>query len=666
MHSTLKRIRRELLGEGLLLVLITVAAATLRLTAIDSLPPGLYHDEAYNGLDALQVLSGRYPIYFEANNGREPLFIYLLAASIAVWGRSPGALRLVSALAGTVAIPAIYWLARELYDRHVATVAAILAVTTVWTLNLSRVAFRAGLMLPLMALSLALLWRGLRLRRLSYMAGAGALYGLTFYTYLAARFSLVALLFFIIYIGLRDRQLLWLRGWGLFGLLGLVVVCPLGLYLVRNWSSALERSAQVSILNPAINGGDFWGTLMRHVWRTVRAFVYRGDFIPRHNVPFRPVFSPLIALAFWGGLGIAIWRARRCSANAFCVIWLGVMLLPTTLAEDALHMLRASGVLPVLLVFAALGLVEFWRLLSRRGASGAAGLLIGGALLASAGIDLRDYGRHVRSEAAYYNFEAGATEMAAEINRFLGSGWRGVGLDGQVQARVPGRQVHVASRLWRDWASLRFLCPDSEQLFVLPKDGAAASGDFSGESILLVLWPYEDNSKALRALPPSQLISVREGASERGDLEPSSRLLYVSYWSLPSGSVPRSVDVEWQGGVRLLGYHLVNVHDNDLTVELYWEAGQALDKSYTVFSHALCDGRLLGQHDGLPAQGYYPTVLWRAADIIEDRHTVSLSAPYQEGRCEVQVGLYDQGTMQRLALLDAEHQPTAQTSVALH
>jgi len=83
-------------NEWLLLVLITVFAAVLRLYALDRLPPGLYHDEAYNGLDALGVVDGQYRIFFEANNGREPLFIYLSAIAIFFLGRSPLAIRLAA------------------------------------------------------------------------------------------------------------------------------------------------------------------------------------------------------------------------------------------------------------------------------------------------------------------------------------------------------------------------------------------------------------------------------------------------------------------------------------------------------------------------------------------------------------------------------------------
>ena len=50
----------------LLLLTITLLAVFLRLYRLDALPPGLYHDEAYNGLDALALLRGDdRPLFFE-------------------------------------------------------------------------------------------------------------------------------------------------------------------------------------------------------------------------------------------------------------------------------------------------------------------------------------------------------------------------------------------------------------------------------------------------------------------------------------------------------------------------------------------------------------------------------------------------------------------------
>jgi len=69
---------------------VTALAAALRFFALGEIPPGLYHDEAFNGLDALRVLAGHWPVYFAANRGREPLFIYLIAATVGLLGIEDG------------------------------------------------------------------------------------------------------------------------------------------------------------------------------------------------------------------------------------------------------------------------------------------------------------------------------------------------------------------------------------------------------------------------------------------------------------------------------------------------------------------------------------------------------------------------------------------------
>ena len=52
---------------------VILVAAALRLWKLDVLPPGLWYDEAVNGVDTRMVLSGKgFPLYFAANNGREP------------------------------------------------------------------------------------------------------------------------------------------------------------------------------------------------------------------------------------------------------------------------------------------------------------------------------------------------------------------------------------------------------------------------------------------------------------------------------------------------------------------------------------------------------------------------------------------------------------------
>ena len=99
-----------------LLTGIIALGAFLRFHQAGITPPGLHYDEAYYALDALRVLTdGVHPIFFEANNGREPLFIYLLAAVFRLFGPSQLAIRATAAVLGSLTIPAVYLLAKEVF-----------------------------------------------------------------------------------------------------------------------------------------------------------------------------------------------------------------------------------------------------------------------------------------------------------------------------------------------------------------------------------------------------------------------------------------------------------------------------------------------------------------------------------------------------------------------
>lgn len=125
-----------------LLLLILALAAFLRFWRLAQMPPGFYHDEAYNGLDALSLLQGktfpqfyegwelyqndahaerpaqetRWPIFFEGNYGREPLHIYLMALSIKLFGATPFAIRAVPAFFGALSVLTTFLAAKALFE----------------------------------------------------------------------------------------------------------------------------------------------------------------------------------------------------------------------------------------------------------------------------------------------------------------------------------------------------------------------------------------------------------------------------------------------------------------------------------------------------------------------------------------------------------------------
>jgi len=652
-----------------LLAVIAVATA-LRFWGLGRIPPGLYHDEAFNGLDALGILQGERPVFFEANNGREPLFIYLVALSVALLGRSPGAIRIVAALLGTLTIPATYLMAKAMFNQRIGLLAAAITSLTLWHVNLSRIGFRAVAMPLSVALALWQLWLGLKDGDKRHFLAGGLLYGLTFYTYLAARFTIVALTAFGLYLLLAGRRKEeeggWRRGALTFVLAALVVSAPLMAYVATHGDAFLGRVGQVSIFNPAINEGDFWGTLLRHLGKTLLMFTNRGDFIPRHNVPLRPVFDPVLSAFFLLGAILCLMRFRQSTEHAFLLIWLTAMLLPTILAEDAPHFLRGVGILPVAFVVPTIGLDWFWRFLESKAPLKIQSLklkaqtvAVGAVVLVLAfglGDTIVDYfGDHAASQYLKYNFETAALDLAVQANRFLGTGWDGTGLWARQGAPSPGRHLYIVDRLWRDWASVRFLVPPSLNLTILRESGKLFEPS-SGE-VMLILWPYEDYSQYLSLLPVGSTIAVQEGSLERGDLEKEARLLYITYTATPTTIPFGEPEARFEKGLTLVGHRLATVSPQELRLNLLWRAEAEIEADYTVFVHLTRDDAILAQDDSFPAGGYYPTSLWRVGDIVSDVHTLALPEPYDPIGHKLIVGLYQLETLRRLQVLDETGEP---------
>src|ERR1035438_1650811 len=91
------------------LVLILAIAAFLRLYRLESVPPGLYHDEAMNGNNALEVLeSGRVAPFYPENGGREGLYINVETLFVHFLGNKPWVLRLPAAIFGILTVWGVY------------------------------------------------------------------------------------------------------------------------------------------------------------------------------------------------------------------------------------------------------------------------------------------------------------------------------------------------------------------------------------------------------------------------------------------------------------------------------------------------------------------------------------------------------------------------------
>ncbi|MFZ1719879.1 MAG: glycosyltransferase family 39 protein, partial [Candidatus Moraniibacteriota bacterium] len=186
------RISPMLLGFGAILLF----AFFLRFYNIENLPAGLYPDEAMNGTNAITANeTGNYKLFYEENSGREGLFINLQALALKLFGVNIPALKLWSAIFGTLAALGIGLLAWELFERQSASIiAAFITATSYWAINFSRIGFRAIMMPFLLSFSFYFFFRGLRTKKILPFLFAGISFGLGVHTYIAFRLAPVILI----------------------------------------------------------------------------------------------------------------------------------------------------------------------------------------------------------------------------------------------------------------------------------------------------------------------------------------------------------------------------------------------------------------------------------------------------------------------------------------
>ena len=382
---------------------IIAVGAYLRFRNLGQIPPGLHFDEAANGMDGLNVWKGQLHVFFPANNGREPLFLYLVAVAVRIFGNTAVAVRLPAAMVGTLAIAATYALGRGLFRDWRALMAASLVAVTFWTVALSRISYRANTLLVLFPLWLLSFWRCRDRDRMVPYLLAGFMLGLTQYTYTASRF--IPILAAILALDWRKRLAFrpLLAGAGVAAL----VAAPLYWAILTNPEQGALRMQQVWLFARE----DPWRLLFLQLKQHVLMFGFAGDPIWLHNIPNRtPVFLP-IALLFWVGVFTG-WR----TANTRALLWsVAVLLWPGILSVSNYPVppdqLRVLQLAPAIFLLAAAGLkvlVGRWQI--------TAIILAAALVLADGVVSFRDYQRWGAARETYEQYDADMAALAGEIS----------------------------------------------------------------------------------------------------------------------------------------------------------------------------------------------------------------------------------------------------------
>ena len=114
----------------------------------------------------------------------------------------------------------------------------------------------------------------------------------------------------------------------------------------------------------------------------------------------------------------------------------------------------------------------------------------------------------------------------------------------------------------------------------------------------------------------------------------------------PSSAISGAVNVRFGDFAELASYDLPAAQfstGQSIPLTIYWRGltgDSPLD--YWVFTHLVTeDGRLIGQHDGVPAGGTRPVSGWGSGETIMDLHSIVFQDTAYSGPARISIGLYD-------------------------
>ncbi len=672
-----------------LLLLITALAFFLRLYRLDSLPPGLHHDEALNGLEAHELLTtGARPIYIGSGFNGEPLLEYSIMLSEAVFGVSPFAVRLPSALYGALTIPIVFGLAWSIFTSGEWRVtcfardgsanpksplairnsqfASFILATLYWHINASREGYKPVLLPLFGALTFWLLIKSLTIapdhsslvtceaRHSSLVAGV--VLGLGLYTYPSIRFLYPVVAAYVIFLMLLDRTHIkeyFLRATTM-AVIALLVFAPLGVYYVQHPDAFFTRAEQVSVF--ATRPNNVASAIAENVLKVAGMFFVRGDTNPRHNLPGRPAFDWILSVGFLVGLAPAVWHWKR-PTNFLLLAWLLAMLLPSIVTEAAPNFLRSLGatvpaVLLVVLGFdfilAQLQRFRLFRLISpylpyfpRLPHLPHLPHLPYLLLLISSALSLNAYFNDLAHDPRTWSaFDVGLVKIGEVV--------RAAPADEPIYLTpIDAAQATIQFELGSSRANFKsfdgrhcLLAPPSSQ----PATMIVVHEDFRTLDRLRSHWPQGQLTQTVNDFAGREYLSVFRLPAQAWNLMPRVPLGKLLGQQVElAGYTLQANRIEAGQGVPLI---------------LFWRAQQAMQKDYIVFSHLLGSNNprtntpLWGQRDQQPCGGSYPTSKWSVDELIAEDFNLVVDKDAPAGQYQIEVGLYELPSGARLKLAE--------------
>jgi 4-amino-4-deoxy-L-arabinose transferase-like glycosyltransferase len=360
--------------ELILLLAIVLLAFALRTIDLTTHPYPWSGDEASVGKEALRIINEEVTNFFDVGWSLQPNWSFVpTAITELIFGNSILAIRLTSALAGTLAVLFIYLAARELFNPAIALMAAAFLATLPYNVHFSRIGVQNVVDSLMSSFVFWLLAKAMKTSDRRYYYSAGAVAGLTIYTYAGTKLVLilaVAILFFFI---IRQRSYLFSHWRHLLSFLGgsVISAAPQAAFFARHPDIFIGRLGQEGILfngwltqQAAQTGKSVAEILFNQFTRTTMVFIATPALGNFFNSPY-PYLTILGSILFLLGMAYALayfWKPQ----HFILLIWFwAVILFGGILTLNPPANTRLLMTTPAVSVFMALGTYKIVEYLQR-------------------------------------------------------------------------------------------------------------------------------------------------------------------------------------------------------------------------------------------------------------------------------------------------------------
>lgn len=343
-------------------VALAGAALVVRVPLVGRWPDILGGDEGLAGGVAramVERVGNPFSTLFAYGN----LYHLLLAAFVAVLGPTAAALRLPNAVAGSLAVGVTALAGNELFGRRVGLAAGAFLAVAHMHVHMSRTAHGQAIDTLIAAVVILALARGIRRRRLWWMAVAGIGLGLAQYFYVGGRvLDLIAVVFVLLLLVL-DRRAARRALSGLAVALGaaFVTAVPMLVWALRRPDDYLTRLNATGFVQTGgladrvAEGGAGWAVMVGQLARAVTVpLAYPAVAFYNASIPMLDLAMGALAVLglFWALAHARDWRYMLLLAGTGC----GILVLALgNLITIAAY--RITVVMPFLVLLAAAALV---------------------------------------------------------------------------------------------------------------------------------------------------------------------------------------------------------------------------------------------------------------------------------------------------------------------